>query len=176
MEIIPIFDDKLYAFKFDNEELDEFEKSFELWADPTYLIDFFEKNKDDLTGDFYKIESVQDAAMATIDEALEFQQLILEKAEQNDLNRLFKNLDNKQYRTINYETKKAYGTEHKSWLRVYAIQVEGIFLITGSAIKLTATMQEAEHTKKELAKLQQCKAFLVETGICDLEGIKEMEL
>ena len=44
--------------------------------------------------------------------------------------------------------------QHPSWLRIYAIRIEpNVYIVTGGAIKLTATMQEREHTQKELDKL-----------------------
>lgn len=114
--------------------------------------------------------------MITLVESYEFQEIILEAVKGNNLEKLFKNLDNKEFRHVDLGKKKAYGTEYKSWLRIYALQVGNAFLITGSAIKLTATMNEREHTKIELIKLGQCKSFLKENGIWDKEGLNEMEL
>ncbi|MEA5402879.1 hypothetical protein VB776_08135 [Arcicella sp. DC2W] len=48
---------------------------------------------------------------------------------------------------------KSYGTHKKSWLRIYAIQIQDVFIVTGGAIKLTQTMQEHEHTQQELNNL-----------------------
>ena len=48
---------------------------------------------------------------------------------------------------------KSYGSHKKSWLRIYAIQIQDVFIITGGAIKLTQTMQEREHTQQELNNL-----------------------
>ena len=42
---------------------------------------------------------------------------------------------------------------------IYAIKLEpGIYVITGGAIKLTRTMQEREHTLRELAKMEKVLA------------------
>ena len=66
-------------------------------------------------------------------------------------------------------------TTHASWLRIYAIKLEtGRYVITGGAIKLTATMQEREHTLKELQHLNQVRDFLKTQGISDYEGFKEI--
>lgn len=176
MKLITIFEDKLFAFKFDGEQTDEFERAFDLWADNEYLEYFFEENIKDLTNGFYDVKSTDDAVMITLTESYEFQEIILKAAKKNDLDRLFKNLDNKEFRHVDLGKKKAYGTEYKSWLRIYALQIENAFLITGSAIKLTASMNEREHTNNELIKIEQCKSFLKENGIWDTQGLKEMEL
>ncbi|MDR0864797.1 MAG: hypothetical protein LBO74_07685 [Candidatus Symbiothrix sp.] len=61
--------------------------------------------------------------------------------------------------------------QHASWLRIYAIKLNaGIFIITGGAIKLTATMQEREHTAIELVKIERTRRFLIENGIVDNDG------
>lgn len=55
---------------------------------------------------------------------------------------------------------------HASWLRIYAIRVEpNVYIITGGAIKLTAKMQDREHTQRELDKLNACRDFLRINGI-----------
>ena len=68
--------------------------------------------------------------------------------------------------------KRKYG--HSSWLRLYAIKlIQGNYIITGGAIKLTATMQEREHTKQELVKIDKVRRYLLEEGIIDDEGFIE---
>lgn len=46
----------------------------------------------------------------------------------------------------------------------------GVYIITGGAIKLTATMQEREHTKKELVKIERVRRYLLEESIIDDDG------
>jgi len=175
MKIINIFADKLFAFKFDGEAIDEFERAFDLWTSIEYLTDFFEEHTKDLQFGFYELNSCDDAVMITLEESFAFREVILEAAEKNNPDKLFKNPDNKEYRHGGFGKKKAYGTAYKSWLRIYALQIENIFLITGSAIKLTDTMNQRYHTKRELIKLERCKSFLKEKGIWDKEGLQEME-
>ena len=68
--------------------------------------------------------------------------------------------------------KRKYG--HSSWLRLYAIKlIQGNYIITGGAIKLTATMQEREHTRQELVKIDRVRRYLLEEGIIDDEGFIE---
>ena len=47
-------------------------------------------------------------------------------------------------------------------LQLYAVKYGDWFVITGSAIKLTDTMDERPHLKKELKKLEQVRKFLQE--------------
>ena len=68
--------------------------------------------------------------------------------------------------------KRKYG--HSSWLRLYAIKlIQGNYIITGGAVKLTATMQEREHTRQELVKIDRVRRYLLEEGIIDDEGFIE---
>lgn len=63
---------------------------------------------------------------------------------------------------------------HASWLRIYAIRFEpGIYIVTGGAIKLTATMQEREHTIQELANMEKVRNFLLSESIYDAEGLAD---
>lgn len=63
---------------------------------------------------------------------------------------------------------------HTSWLRVYALKLSsGIYIITGGAIKLTATMQEREHTLNELVKMEKVRQFLLDEHIIDNESFME---
>lgn len=72
------------------------------------------------------------------------------------------------------KTKGARQFGHASWLRIYALKFEpDTYLITGGAIKLTRTMGEREHTRKELLRMDQVRAFLLEQGAVDLEGFKD---
>ena len=45
-----------------------------------------------------------------------------------------------------------------------------VYIVTGGAIKLTATMQEREHTQKELDKLNACRDFLKANGVFDQDS------
>ena len=57
---------------------------------------------------------------------------------------------------------------HSSWLRIYAIKLsQGVYVITGGAIKLTLKMEERNHTKAELAKLEKVRRFLLNEDIID---------
>lgn len=45
-----------------------------------------------------------------------------------------------------------------------------MYIITGGAIKLTAKMQDREHTQRELDKLNACRDFLRINGIFDQDS------
>ena len=96
---------------------------------------------------------------------------------ETDLSKIFRPLDNNQASDMMLQKEKArlkrkYG--HLSWLRLYAIKlIQGNYIITGGAIKLTATMQEREHTRQELVKIDKVRRYLLEEGIIDDEGFIE---
>ncbi|MBE9468625.1 MAG: hypothetical protein IMY72_09965 [Bacteroidetes bacterium] len=189
-----IVKDSLYAVKYegeidefennefveDEEPQDEFNRLFNNWQDPEYLDEFFNKNKKDLQGKFFKNISIEDAIEKTIDEAYDFQQKILSTAENGkkeflqNLQSLFKPLNKREeiiYPILNFQKSKAYGSK-KSWLQIYAIRIDkNIFFITGGAIKLTKTMNERKHTLKELKKLDKVKQFLISENIIDNDSI-----
>ena len=48
-----------------------------------------------------------------------------------------------------------------------------MYVVTGGAIKLTATMQEREHTVLELAKIEKVRNFLLDEKIIDDESFIE---
>lgn len=57
-----------------------------------------------------------------------------------------------------------------------AIRLEsGRYIITGGAIKLTATMQEREHTLEELHKLNKVSDYLISQGIFDYNGFEDYD-
>ena len=48
-----------------------------------------------------------------------------------------------------------------------------MYLVTGGAIKLTATMEERRHTMEELAKLERVRNYLLDNGVYDLDGFND---
>lgn len=180
MELIRIFDNCLFSFKYNAESKDEFERLFDLWNDVEYLEQFFEENKSDLQSGFWGTISVEDAIIKTLSDAQYFEKQLLELSEKSTddqnkgLGSLFEPLHNSQIHVIELNKSKA----KKSWLRVYALRAEeSVYIVTGGAIKLTANMYEREHTSNELRKLEQSRNFLIEQGIVDADGlIEELEI
>ena len=48
-----------------------------------------------------------------------------------------------------------------------------MYVITGGAIKLTLKMEEREHTRQELVKLEQVREFLLSENIIDDDSFVE---
>jgi hypothetical protein len=98
-------------------------------------------------------------------EADEFERQLLRIARDQEsgkrLGDIFKPLDKTARITVVNEKSKAYGTGSKSWLRIYAVRLNyNFFVISGSAIKLTKTMNERAHLRGELHKLDVLVGFL----------------
>jgi len=173
----------LYAVKFEHEVSDEFSKAFDQWTDVEYLFKFFEENFNDLNKEFYEEINIEKAIERTLEETKNLEETLLHIAETginnryNTLQTLFKPLNNLEYQIAEHQKSKAYGSAYKSWLRVYAIRIEAnTFVVSGSAIKLTRTMQEREHTLNELSKLNATKAYLIEQGLFDKNDFEYLEL
>ena len=91
-----------------------------------------------------------------------------------NLDTLFRPLDNSRMSESVLSKEKArphYILRHVSWLRIYAIKLASdVYIITGGAIKLTATMQEREHTRRELVNMEKVRSFLLNERIIDEDG------
>ena len=91
-----------------------------------------------------------------------------------NLDLIFRPLSNNRTIAEMLEKMKARGertNRHDSWLRIYAIRLaDDKYIITGGAIKLTATMQERPHTQAELDKIEKVRRFLLDEGIVDDDG------
>ena len=155
---------KLWSVRLDGEEDNEFLKLFYDWSDVMWLRSFFKENINDLSA-YFKITDINQAIKDTIEDS---------KRLEADLSRLFRPLDNNQASDFMLQKEKARLKRtigHSSWLRLYAIKLTpGVYIITGGAIKLTATMQEREHTRKELVKMDKVRRYLLEENIIDDDG------
>lgn len=180
MKLVSIFGENLLAIKYEDEEKDEFARLFDLWQNAEFLEEFFETYKADLQNGFWGDISVEGAMFETYDYAENLEQRLLKLSKQSSnvqldgLDELFKPLHNSQIQILPLNESKA----RETWLRIYALRVDtDVYIITGGAIKLTQTMNEREHTSEELVKIRNCRAFLLEQGIIDAEGvIEEIEL
>jgi len=150
----------------------EFRQIFERWSDIDYLYAFFERNRSVIS----RI-TIETAIKRVINDASELEEKLLTIAE-NDVDQLqsiFKPLNPGDYRLLEFQKSKAYGTIRKSWLRIYAIRINAeTYIITGGAIKLTRTMQERSHTKDQLKRLTQVRDYLIREGF-DETDIEEIE-
>ena len=171
--IFEVIKDKLYVIQWDTKEIDELidlfgdEKKEYIgqWQNVEFLRDFFNEFGEDLRNGFFDTTKTKNAIKKTIDEATILKRRLIELAESENsknLEDLFKPLNNSK-ELYEYQEQKAYGTEHKTWLRLYAIRIsENMYLVTGGAIKLTATMNTRTHLKQELHKLEMALQFLKE--------------
>lgn len=162
--------------RFDGENDNELSKVFAKWNDIDGLRIFFEENIADLSS-YFKITDITQAVMDTIDDSQELECILLDLSPDADLSMLFRPLNNNEASDALLQKEKARlkrRLKHSSWLRLYAIKlVSGIYIITGGAIKLTATMQEREHTRIELVKLEKVRRYLLDANITDDEGFVE---
>lgn len=167
---------KLWAVRFDGETENELFKVFAKWNDVSWLRVFFEENIADLSR-YFKITDITQAVMDTIDDSQELECVLLDLSPEADLSMLFRPLNNTEASDRMLQKEKArlkHRLKHSSWLRLYAVKlVTGVYIITGGAIKLTATMQEREHTKVELVKLEKVRHYLLDANIIDDEGFVE---
>lgn len=163
---------KLWAARFDGETENELSKVFAKWNDLEWLRIFFAENLADLSS-YFKITDITQAVMDTIDDSQELECVLLDLSPDADLSMLFRPLNNNETSDRMLQKEKA-RLKHSSWLRLYAIKlVPGIYIITGGAIKLTATMQERDHTRIELMKLEKVRRYLLDANIADDEGFVE---
>ena len=168
-------DGKLWAVRYDDEDDNELYNMFYKWNNVLWLHNFFRANETDLWLN-YDISDINEAVMDTIEDSETLEAVLLDLMPNTDLDTLFRPLSN--YTQESYlEKEKAKirkRRKHASWLRIYAIKLNsGIFIITGGAIKLTATMQERTHTALELIKIEQVRRFLIDNGIVDETGFED---
>lgn len=163
----------LWAIREDDAKDNVLQQLFEQWNDPEWLIDFFMENMSDLES-FFMITDINQAIYDTIEDSERIQCLILDISPDADLDKLFRPLNNSRTSEMLLGKEKARIKErpnHASWLRIYAIKLEpGCYIITGGAIKLTRTMQEREHTLRELNKMEAVRNILINEGAIDADG------
>ena len=166
----------LWAVRYDGEEDNSLRIVFNQWNDPEWLWDFFTENMTDLES-YFKITDVDQAIYDTMDDSDALECLILDISPDADLDKLFHPLENNRTAEMMLGKEKARlwkRAKHDSWLRLYAIKLEpGYYIITGGAIKLTKTMEEREHTLKELRKMEQVRNLLIEQGAIDADGFED---
>lgn len=174
-------DGRLWAVRYDGDTDNILAQFFDKWNDVIWLRTFFKNNINDLAS-YFKITDVNKAIYATIDSSEKLQCLIMDISPEADLDALFRPLENSRAVEVLLGKEKGKlkrNIHHVSWLRIYALKLSpGIYIITGGAIKLTATMQEREHTLAELAKLEKVRQFLLDEHIIDddsfIDYLKEL--
>lgn len=173
-KILP--DNRLWAVRYDGEPDNVLQQVFDQWNDPEWLWNFFTDNIEDLES-YFKITEVDQAIYDTLEDSNRLECLILDISPDANLDVLFRPLENDRAMEMLLGKEKARlrnRVEHASWLRLYAIKLEpGHYIITGGVIKLTRTMQERDHTLRELTKMEIVRNLLIEQGIVDADGFKD---
>jgi hypothetical protein len=168
---------KLWAVKYDGDDDNILSMTSDRWTDLDWLKSFFAVNAQDLSS-YFKITNLNEAIYDTLSDAHELECVILDAIDNEELDLLFRPLENLRTSEVVLGKEKAKGDRvsgHDSWLRLYAIRFQtNSYLITGGAIKLTRTMQEREHTLAELQKLEQVRNFLISEGAFDLDGFYDL--
>lgn len=169
-------DERLWSVRYDNCLDNVLDTVLGQWNDVVWLRSFFKQNIDDLAS-YFKITDVNQAIYDTIEDSERLQCLIMDISPEADLDKIFRPLENSRTSEIVLGKEKARlrnTPRHASWLRIYAIKLEqGIYIITGGAIKLTRTMQEREHTLVELARMEKVRRFLLDNDIVDKDSFKD---
>lgn len=167
---------RLWAVHYEGEELNELDRVFTQWNDAGWLLQFFRENFDDLVS-YFRITKLDEAVYDTMEDSDELECLILDISPDADLDELFRPLENSRTSEMMLSKEKARlrnRPRHASWLRLYAIKLNpGIYVVTGGAIKLTRTMQEREHTLKELEKMEKLRQYFVANGVIDDDSFND---
>jgi hypothetical protein len=186
MKVIRIFveiDRSILSVQFENAPQSAYALLFNQWNDVAELYAFFEMHQADLQSGFFGAITIEEAVQRTLKEAGKLEQLLLKTARagqedrNNTLQTLFKPLHNQEYQVKLHQKSKLPGSLRKSWLRIYAIRIApNLFVVTGGAIKLTATMQGRTHLAQELSKLEAAKNYLVVMGLLDETDFDYLEI
>lgn len=168
--------DKLYAVREDGQEDNVLYHLFDQWNDTNYLYGFF-KNHIDTLNNYFHIDSIKQAVTDTLEDAAYLEDVLIDLNVDN-LNTIFKHLSLEDSNVMFLSRHKARNwnrSNHNSWLRIYALKLEdGIYIITGGAIKMTKKMQDDIITEEQLNKINNCRRFLKHEQICDVPGFEEL--
>lgn len=174
MKIVDTFVENLFTFWYDDCAKDQLSLQFSNWKDPEFLFNFFKNNQKDLHQKIWRFISIEYAIEKTIQDALTFESELCDNPDVILKNR-FKPLDDLQTSSLNLSKSKCYGMETPSWLRLYGLRVdEGVYVITGGAIKLTHRMAERVHTNMELLKLEKGRNFLMKENVFDSDSLVDL--
>lgn len=167
---------KLWAVRYKENNDNALYTLFDQWNDVMWLRSFFKRNWQDLES-YFKITDINQAIEDTIEDSDRLQGIIMDISPEANLDEIFHPLENFRTSEMLLGKEKARlkrVVRHSSWLRIYAIKLsEGVYVITGGAIKLTLKMDEREHTQKELTKLEKVRSFLLSENIIDEDSFVE---
>lgn len=177
MEIVPIFDNRLYALQVKGESKDELSRLLDLWDDTEYLYEFYEKNKKYFKDDYFTVDRNKyeytefdflDDVIYNL-EKLEEELLKVKDTPDVSLNDFFIDLSEKKSECKIYELYK----KKRNILRLYAIKIDdNLFLIIGGAIKIVEKMQDHPDTKQALISLDYYSQLLKHENIKNLKQLQ----
>ena len=99
---------RLWAVKYDEDAVNVLGLLFRYWSDIDWLADFFSSNKADLERNF-QIRSVDKAIYDTLMDVEELECMILDLAEDSDLDKMFRPLNNMRTSELLLGKEKAKG-------------------------------------------------------------------
>lgn len=167
MKIVRIFADQLFAFQYDGEVDNEYDRLMELWTDMTFLKKYAQNNG------ISRKEDIMSFCNNILDDAGQIQDF-LEDINQNKepYGFYFEPLQISEFSKILSLQK---GKIKENQLRYYAIKIDdNCFVITGGAIKMSQKMQEHPDTNNELIKLRNAKEYFKNIGIFDADSFYEL--
>lgn len=171
MKIVTIFADRLFAFRYNDEANNEYDRLLDLWTDTEYVRSFLNANENDIPN--HKTKRQFAAYIRQDTYSIDEQLIRITETTDQSLSSFFQPLHNYEYEFKILSLQK--GRQH--CLRLYAIKIdEDTFVITGGAIKLPLhhLMEDRDHTRVELQKLENAKSYLKENGVFDEESFFEL--
>lgn len=169
MKIISIFEERLFAFHWEGEEMNELARLLSCWNDVDYLFKFAQQHSEDIPKGLTLVELVNQLLF----DSQELDEILNEIAENTNRNwsEFFKPLNNLEYGTTELSRQKG----RKNYQRVYAIKIDkNCFVITGGTIKLHHMNKDRPHTAKEMQKMEKCRDYLKFMGIADTDSFYEL--
>lgn len=170
MKIVNIFAYRLFAFHYDGEELNEYDRLLDLWSDTAYLYEFLQQNKRDIPIG----RRLEEMVMGISEDADLIDSTLIRMVDEVDksLSHFFKPLRNLEsgVRVLSLQKGRA------DCLRIYAVKIDiDTFVITGGTIKLPLQhlMKDRVHTTLEIQKLYKAKAYLNEENVFDEDSFFE---
>lgn len=164
MEIVRIFADQLFAFRYRDESDNEYDRLMDLWVDVAYLRSFAIKNK---------VLNVNEFINDILQDAEEIQDF-LENLNQNNQPYGFY-FEPLQFAERTRVLSLQKGKIKRNQLRLYAIKIDDdCFVITGGAIKMSQKMDEHEDTALELVKLNNARIYLNSKDVFNQDSFFEL--
>lgn len=174
MEIESVYPPYIYSIKYDETQLNEFERLLEEWRDLDKSIDFFTHNQTYLQSEFWSHISDPEIAAEQVSEEADDLELLFynlfqntEKNQDPDFDSHFKFLEGKYKFEFEYVPFKSYGSNRPSLIRMYAIKMDSNkYIIVGGGIKLCKTIQESPYLQDHIIQnIDRVRLWLRQNGI-----------